>query len=388
MTDSSTALTLPQVAEGDQLDAGRSNAAQTSLLHPLVDFFFLGGATLVIAPLLWIMPISALPWVAGISIFLSNFINYPHFAHSYQIFYRNFREKLTDATMPLPLRARYWFAGIILPTLLIAFMLVCVVREDVRRLGLAGNLMVFLVGWHYAKQGYGMLMVQAAIHKRFFDSNEKNILQINAYACWVFAWLLLTYTLGQRSLFGIEYYLLNVDVAWVYVAGGIAAATTAMTLGMLVLKGYRKHWTLPWTGVVAYLTTLYVWLLAALHPLLMFVVPVLHSLQYLTVVWRFEYNRERANDGGGWLLRQAFGDTTRKRFARFIVLGLFLGFLGFLFVPITLDTYVGYNTELLSNALFLFIFWIFINTHHYFIDNVIWRRENPETREHLFSHTV
>lgn len=36
--------------------------------------------------------------------------------------------------------------------------------------------------------------------------------------------------------------------------------------------------------------------------------------------------------------------------------------------------------------MFLFVFWIFINVHHYFLDNVIWRAENPETRQHLFAH--
>lgn len=87
-------------------------------------------------------------------------------------------------------------------------------------------------------------------------------------------------------------------------------------------------------------------------------------------------------------MRHVFGDTPRKRLARFIVLGLFLGFLGFYFVPGTLELYVGYDEELFSSGVFLFMFWIFINTHHYFIDNVIWRRENPETSKHLFSHTI
>jgi len=30
------------------------------------------------------------------------------------------------------------------------------------------------------------------------------------------------------------------------------------------------------------------------------------------------------------------------------------------------------------------VFWTFINVHHYVIDNVIWRADNPETRAHLF----
>ena len=34
--------------------------------------------------------------------------------------------------------------------------------------------------------------------------------------------------------------------------------------------------------------------------------------------------------------------------------------------------------------LFLFTVWIFINVHHYFLDSVMWRRENPDTRLYLF----
>jgi hypothetical protein len=34
--------------------------------------------------------------------------------------------------------------------------------------------------------------------------------------------------------------------------------------------------------------------------------------------------------------------------------------------------------------MFLFVFWICINVHHYFLDNVMWRRENPDTRKYLF----
>ena len=34
--------------------------------------------------------------------------------------------------------------------------------------------------------------------------------------------------------------------------------------------------------------------------------------------------------------------------------------------------------------MFLFVFWIFINVHHYFLDNVMWRRENPDTKKYLF----
>ena len=51
---------------------------------------------------------------------------------------------------------------------------------------------------------------------------------------------------------------------------------------------------------------------------------------------------------------------------------------------ILFDAFPGYDQAVFGPTLALFIAWTFINIHHYFIDNVTWRRENPETRRHLF----
>jgi hypothetical protein len=31
------------------------------------------------------------------------------------------------------------------------------------------------------------------------------------------------------------------------------------------------------------------------------------------------------------------------------------------------------------------MFYIFINIHHYFLDNVMWRRGNPDVQQHIFA---
>ncbi len=36
-------------------------------------------------------------------------------------------------------------------------------------------------------------------------------------------------------------------------------------------------------------------------------------------------------------------------------------------------------------TLFMFVFWIFVNVHHDFLDSVMWPRENPNTGRLLFS---
>ncbi|MEX1317921.1 MAG: hypothetical protein AB1Z22_12465, partial [Synechococcaceae cyanobacterium] len=62
-----------------------------------------------------------------------------------------------------------------------------------------------------------------------------------------------------------------------------------------------------------------------------------------------------------------------------------LGYLGFWTLPGWLDTHVDLPQQLFGHSLFLFSFWIFINIHHYFMDSVMWRRENHEVAQYLFN---
>ena len=57
------------------------------------------------------------------------------------------------------LRARYVVAGVVVPIALVLFFVVSVLRSDAVMLGYGANIMPFLVGWHYVRQGYGMLIV-------------------------------------------------------------------------------------------------------------------------------------------------------------------------------------------------------------------------------------
>ena len=51
-------------------------------------------------------------------------------------------------------------------------------------------------------------------------------------------------------------------------------------------------------------------------------------------------------------------------FARFLVVGGVLGFAGFWFAPVIVDTFSGYDQAVFGATLFLFIGWTFINVHH------------------------
>jgi hypothetical protein len=84
------------------------------------------------------------------------------------------------------------------------------------------------------------------------------------------------------------------------------------------------------------------------------------------------------------LLNKVLKTADKERMAFFVAVGGILGFLGFWGIPMLLDAYVPYDTATFGGTLFVFMFWVFINVHHYFLDNVMWRRENPDTRRYLF----
>ncbi|WP_292513236.1 hypothetical protein [Methylobacterium sp.] len=158
----------------------------------------------------------------------------------------------------------------------------------------------------------------------------------------------------------------------------------------MLVRRWRSGAKLPVNGLVAYLASLYMWLLLVrLDPLWFLVVPVLHSLQYLVVVWRFEANYQRGQPGGGTpsmpVMKRLFGTADRVRVAAYIVGGGVLGFIGLWGLPMLLDVVVPYDKAVFGDTMFLFIFWIFINIHHYLMDSVMWRRENPDAQKYLFA---
>lgn len=335
------------------------------------------------------MPLKYEGLVALTAFLLSHLINQPHFAHSYQIFYRNFARKVRGDGYDRNLQIRYIIAGIAVPLIMGAFFAYGSVTGNARLLGYATNAMGFFVGWHYVKQGYGMLMVDAVLKRRFFKDQDKKVLLFNGYAVWLFAWLQTNVVITERQFWGLDYYTFAVPPWLLNIALAVAAASSAATAVMFVVR-WRKHGgALPYNGVVAYVVSLYAWILfVTINPLWLLVVPALHSLQYLAVVWRYQTNVERdradAVEDPKFKILSILGPLYRLRVLTFIVAGTILGALGFWLVPMALTALVPYDKQVLGSSLFLFIAWIFINVHHYFLDNVMWRRGNPEVSKYLF----
>lgn len=352
------------------------------LYGPVLDFLLLGGGSILpLALVYWLWPTETdTAALATSTLVLANLINHPHFAHSYQLFYRNFRARVTGKEFCAALRWRYIFAALVAPTLLIAFFSYCLLTGAPSLLGKGANLMLFLVGWHYVKQGFGMLMLDAALKKNYFDATSKKILLANAHAVWLLSYLLANDAFQEKELWNLKYYSFQ-PPGWLIT--GMACLVVLTSIGVLVVMGLKLREnrktgsTFPFSGAVAYAVSAYLWLLVR-HPAALLIIPALHSLQYLAVVWRYQVNFEAATVNPARTPRIWNGT------AGFLLFGLILGYLGFWAIPSWLTTIFNPGDTPFGSGLFLFIFWVFINIHHYFIDNVLWRKENPDTRHYLF----
>ena len=382
-------MSIETAGQFDKTTIKTNNQAsqQKSLFSPLIDFLCLGGGFLVILlPILLFLPTDdkTIATFGVIFLIVANFINHPHFFHSYQIFYQGFQRKALSDTSPL--KQKYIFAGIMIPAVMIVFFSYCLFAADFILLGYAGNLMAFLVGWHYAKQGYGMLMVSAVLKRNFFNDSEKRILLINSYLVWVFSWILTNQIISERELWGIEYFTFSVP-GWALWSIGSLMIISSIFVGQIFIRRALTNYTaFPKNGAIAYLTSLYIWMIAIhIHPALALCIPAFHSLQYLVVIWRFEINKSTAEYNADKAAKIDNPRSLNRRLFIFGTAGIIFGSFGFWLFPIVMDFIISRNIEGLSNTAFIFMFWIFINIHHYFIDNVIWRKENTEVSKYLFS---
>jgi hypothetical protein len=240
--------------------------------------------------------------------------------------------------------------------------------------------MTFFVGWHYVKQGYGILIVDSVMNRSFFNDQEKQIFKANAYACWIFFFLLTSATLHDRNFMGLKYYLPNIPAPILYMFGALMVISTALAIYATIISSQRNRGKpFPINGFVAYIMALYIWLGVRYNPIVLYLIPAFHSLQYLAVVWRYELNRNAAAVGG-----EKNRDELRKRMVVFIGLGMLIGILAFEGIPRWLDRTVSYEHSEYGATLFTAMIWIFINIHHYFLDNVMWRKDNPDVGKHLF----
>ena len=360
-------------------------AEPSSRCTAVVEFLLVGGLTPLCFAVSWLLReslgLEAAELAVGFAFFhLAFVLNDPHFSVTYFLFYQDFKERAFGPVFPRALRIRYLLAGVLVPVVLVAWGVGSVASGSAEGLGLLIELMFLLVGWHYVKQGFGVMMVLSVRRKLRFSKLERWVLLAHCFAGWAYAWANPHKAARLEQVKGVIYMVVPRPYVAELVALGALSLTAAALLLVLVAKR-RREGPLPlFTPLTALLFSVWAWMaFASVDPLVLYMAPALHSLQYLYFVWLLKRNEAKSRTGEPWF------ESPRQKLGVLAVGALGLGWLLFHGAPEALDAMfadppkIGLGTSLGPTPYFAGLY-AFVNLHHYFMDNVIWRRENPQTR--------
>jgi hypothetical protein len=244
-------------------------------------------------------------------------------------------------------------------------------------LGWMVQLMYLAVGWHYGKQGFGVLTVLCARRGVSFTAWERRALLAHVYAAWAFAWASPPLPPGEYQERGVVYWAPGRPELLMTASGAVLALSTIALIVALVQKA-RREGSLPWWPLSAYLATLWLWGIgSAIDPLVRYVIPALHAVQYVFFVALLRWNEARSEEGP-----PRFGRPATSRLAALALGALVLGWALFRGIPALLDQELVPRDgwESLGATPFFAAFYVVVNLHHFAMDAVIWRREHAPTR--------
>jgi hypothetical protein len=379
--------------------------APRALTTRFLDFWLLGGASLVVWLAMFVLQHFRSAWavnqhfsnLAITTVSLTLLVNNPHFLVSYKLAYSRGRRFVLSN----------WWQLLVVPALLVGLFAWSYTSFDrptaevfpflpgfaqalgaqgagislwtTPRLGdflftLAFNLMFFTVGWHYTKQTFGCMMLYANFDAYPLSPAQRSLVKWNLLSVW---WVNFTYGNryeGAQTFSDFSYYSLDLPDILAPISACILAAGLALVLQRVVWANWRATGKLPGANLLVPFVAIYVWWMpfSRQPEFYLLLTPLFHSLQYLAVVYKLEHSRLEASPR--YELR-----------ATLLVLGVIAaGWLAFELLPNTLDNRLG-----TFGAWHIFFFFtaamLFINIHHYFIDNVVWRFKDPVVRKHLLS---
>lgn len=349
-----------------------------------LEFLLSGGATLPLLPICWLLERGlgldrAELAVGFLTFYAAHFINDPHFSVTYLLFYRGVRARLFSAELPLAQRLRYLFAGFVMPLLLLLWAGGALVNHSARSLGALTQLMFLLVGWHYVKQGFGVVTVLSARQGTSYGLAERRVLLVHCFAGWAYAWAS-PFDPGRSVEEKGIIYTTFAQPHWLEPATRVVFWLSALPLLVMLARKWRRQGKLPLAPLVGFLCSVWLWTAySGIDPLFMYLIPALHSLQYLYFVWLLKRNQAGAREGP-----PSFGRPVAVVLGTWAASAAALGLLLFHLLPSALDSALvdpraARFSDLGPTPYFAALFAL-VNVHHYFMDFVLWRRENPETK--------
>jgi hypothetical protein len=383
----------------------------TSLAGRFPDFWLLGGASIVV----WFVMALAQGFRDGSALvdlhflqlgalfsLLSLVCNFPHFIMSYRFGYgRGGRFVL-----------RHWFSLLLVPAALLALFAGAYLSfasslalppwaSGIERVlgwlgvGRAGStrvsvgalavscslLLMFLTsGWPYAKQVFGCMMVYAHYDAYPLAPSQRRLIKASVFSVAIFnVFYFAVYSPGYNSGSPVPNSYLNLPLvslglpaASVWALGATVVALFAANVYRVGYANHRVHGRWPSANFVVPWVAFHVWWIPLIRQaeFYLLAVPFFHSLQYLPFAYRLET---------GTLARDGLRAT---KISLGVAARIALGFAAFELVPNTLDGWLAPGAEM-KHWFFVLAFAVFLNVHHFFIDSVVWRFNQPEVRAAL-----
>ncbi|MBX2986976.1 MAG: hypothetical protein KF802_03675 [Bdellovibrionaceae bacterium] len=306
--------------------------------------------------------------------YLGFLVNWPHFAMSYQLLYGRARESWRDP--------HFLWAAAICPLALVMAFAAIFVQAETKWMAWMTQAMYFFVGWHYAKQTFGITLVSCHVKKYRLSAAFKNSIKFNLLALWMMNWISLNTTLSAYDNYGFSYTQLGFPQPFAW----IAQAAFVGSLAMVLLQGLRHYFatgeTPPKAALGSWLAMM-VWYIPAMHhPVMFLFIPFFHSLQYILFVAVYRRGKVHHEETARPVEAPVARRRTFRRHVLFFAFSAVAGYLMFEGIPLFLDGRFP-QEHFGKGQFFMASFVLFINIHHYFIDNVIWRRGFGDMQTYL-----
>ena len=376
----------------------------TALTTRFLDFWLLGGASILVWAVMVALQGFRASWavdqhfanLAVTTASLALLANYPHFLMSYKLAY----------SRGLDFVLAHWWQLLGVPVLLVGLFAaayafydvpveqltpIVLASETVRtwganaqvlsgpRLGdllftAAFNLMIFTIGWHYTKQVFGCMMVYAHFDAYPLTKGQRDLTRWALLSIWGMNFVYTNIEGGFRAFGTFSYSSLDLPDVAAPISQIIVVGGFLLVLYRVFYANYQGSGRIPSPNLLVPFVALYVWWLPQTrqYEFYFLLVPLFHSLQYLAFAYKMEDARLR--------------DTPHRQLrATVIVVGIVgAGWAAFELLPNVMDTRLG-TFDAWGMFFFFTAAMLFINIHHYFIDNVIWRFKDPEVRNYLLT---
>ena len=376
--------------------------APRALTTRFLDFWLLGGASIVVWAVMVALQGFRTSWAIDqhfrnltiTAATLALFVNYPHFLFSYQLAYGRGPAFVV----------RYWWQLIAVPIGLVGLFAAAYAFYDLRvddvgviasaaqavsawganaqvlagpRLGdvlftLTFNLMLFTIGWHYTKQVFGCMMVYAHFDGYPLTAAQRTLTKWALLSIWGMSFVTTNINGEFSELGGFSYSTLDLPDIAAPISELVVAGGFLLVLFKVFFANYKAIGRWPSLNLLVPFVALYIWWVPQTrqYEFYFLLVPLFHSLQYLPFVYKVEDARMRG---------AAYKEVRTTVILTAIVLA---GWMAFEFIPNAIDTRLG-TSDTWGFFFFLTAATLFINIHHYFIDNVVWRLRDPHVRAQL-----